>query len=103
VPAVTGLMPVRPVGGVRTDQRDLEPGPQVRGYVPGGEGAEAGGDAVHRYRPGGELVDVRPGRGHRLVRLLAQHDIGAGSGHGDDGLEGQRLRADGHDRPWRVP
>lgn len=56
-------------GGVRAHDVALQLGPQLVPDVPGGEGAEPGGDAVDRLRLRGERVHGGPRGGERLDGL----------------------------------
>ncbi len=60
-------------GGVRTDQAALQPAAQLDRDVPGGQGAEAGGDAVVRFMIIGERLDHRPGPAYLGQRLVGDH------------------------------
>ena len=84
-------------GGVRADQRPLQRGPPVGRDVPGGQRAEAGGDAVGRGRRVGEPLDVGP-RDLATSSSAAAADVDgrAAPGDRDDLLAGQRPAVD-HD------
>ncbi|CAL9309696.1 hypothetical protein SUDANB135_04538 [Streptomyces sp. SudanB135_2055] len=71
-------------GGVRADDVALELRPQVGADVPGRQGAEAGADAVHGVRLGGQRVHDLAGRGEGRHRLLGKLDPGARARHGED-------------------
>lgn len=73
---------------VRADDVALQLRPQTGADVPGGEGAEAGGDAVDRLGLGGEGVDDLPCGGQGLHGGRGELDPGALAGHGDDVLGG---------------
>lgn len=75
-------------GGVRTDDVALELRAQLGADVPGGEGAEAGGDPVDGLGLGGERVDDLASAGEGVERLAGQLDPRVASGDGDDVLGG---------------
>ncbi len=81
-------------GGVRAHDVALELRPELVADVAGGEGAEAGGDAVDGLGLGGERVDDLPGGGEGLHGLGRQLDAGAVAGDVDDVLRGRAGRAE---------
>lgn len=70
-------------GGVRADDVALQLGAQFRADVPGGQGAEAGGDAVDGLRLGRQRVDDLAGRGEGHHRFAGEFDPGAVARHGE--------------------
>lgn len=69
---------------VRAHDVALELGAQLRADVPGGEGAEPGGDPVDRFGLGGQRVDRLPGVGERGQGFRGECDAGSVTGDRDD-------------------
>ncbi len=88
-------------GGVRSDQALLQLGTKLRLDVPGGQGAEAGRDAIDRGVGGSHLVDDGPRSGDRGTRLRAELDERAFARDSYDIL--RRDRADSHHNVGHVP
>ncbi len=70
-------------GGVRADDVALQLCAQLRADVPGGQGPEAGGDAVDGLRLGRQRVDDLARRGQGRHRLAGEFDPGAAARHGE--------------------
>ncbi len=88
-------------GGMGANQAALQLGSKLERDVPGGQRTETGGDAVHRGRVVGELLDARAARGDRAERVVGDRHGGAMARHAYDVLEGDR--ADPHDDGILVP
>ena len=68
-------------------ERPLQLGAHLGGDVPGGEGAEAGADAVGRRLRGGERLDHPAGTVDRGQRVVGEDDGGALAGDVDEVVE----------------
>ena len=82
-------------GGVGSNQAALQLGSKLQRDVPGGKGTETGGDAVHRGRVVGELLDAGTARSDRAERVVGDRHGGAVACYAYDVVEGDR--ADTHD------
>ena len=83
---------------MRAHEAALQLGPQLGGDVPGGQGAEAGGDAVVRLHVVGQRLDHRAGAADLGQRLRRQLDARAVPGDGDD--VGERDGTGARRRRW---
>ena len=83
-------------GGVRADQRALQLVALLDRDVPGGQGAEAGRDAVVRLGVVRQPADHLAGAPHLGQGLVGEAHRGAVAGDPHDVLDGERAGADAH-------
>jgi hypothetical protein len=101
-PRDLGLHRIAEAGGVRGDQRPLEPGTVLGRDPAGGQAPEPGGDAVDGLARRGHRLDPGPGGGHGRHGLVRQLDPGPAAGDGHHVVPGETLGAQ-HDRHGPRP
>ena len=85
---------------MRADQTALELGALLAGDVPGGQGSEAGRDAVVRLVVLGQPVDDVPAVRDRGEGVVGQPDPARAAGHPDHVV--RRHRADAHENDFGL-